>query len=60
MAFLIFFYVIPVLTMIVALILMSRVLWPRELIGEHTTIPQNTLIRSKRKVVCMLICGKHY
>nr|XP_027197087.1 uncharacterized protein LOC113791498 isoform X1 [Dermatophagoides pteronyssinus] len=56
MAFLIFFYVIPVLTMIVALILMSRVLWPRELIGEHTTIPQNTLIRSKRKVVCMLIC----
>ncbi|KAH9516170.1 hypothetical protein DERF_006930 [Dermatophagoides farinae] len=56
MAFLVFFYVIPVLTMVVALALMSRVLWPRELIGEHTTVPQNILIRSKRKVVCILIC----
>ncbi|OTF80077.1 tachykinin receptor-like protein [Euroglyphus maynei] len=48
--------------MIIALALMSRVLWPKELIGEQTTVlPQNTMIRSKRKVVCMLICAcLHY
>lgn len=37
---------------------MSRVLWPGERIGEHTSLPQHALIRSKRKVVFMLICGK--
>lgn len=35
---------------------MARVLWDGTKIGESTQIQQE-MIRSKQKVVCMLICG---
>jgi len=44
------------LTMAIAYFLMARVLWDGTKIGESTQIQQE-MIRSKQKVVCMLICG---
>lgn len=43
--------------MAIAYTLMARVLWGSKQIGE-TTQAQASLVRSKQKVVRMLICGK--
>lgn len=45
--------------MVIALALMSRVLWPGKHIGEQPSTQHRVLIQSKRKVVYMLSCGKH-
>jgi len=44
-------------TMAIAYSLMGRVLWGSQGIGEVTQVQQG-LIRSKQKVIRMLICGQ--
>ena len=55
--FLVLTYLLPLMTMAIAYTLMARVLWGSKQIGE-TTQAQASLVRSKQKVVRMLICGK--
>ena len=52
-------YIVPMLTMAITYSLMGRVLWGSKSIGEITQA-QKQLIRSKQKVVRMLICGKWF
>ncbi|KAH9420516.1 hypothetical protein DERP_000942, partial [Dermatophagoides pteronyssinus] len=53
--FLVLTYLLPLMTMAIAYTLMARVLWGSKQIGE-TTQAQASLVRSKQKVVRMLIC----
>ncbi|KAH7640762.1 hypothetical protein DERF_000423, partial [Dermatophagoides farinae] len=53
--FLVLTYLLPLMTMAIAYTLMARVLWGSKQIGE-TSQAQASLVRSKQKVVRMLIC----
>lgn len=61
-AFLLLTYILPMATMAIAYSLMGRVLWGSQGIGEGNanSIQQQGIIRSKQKVVRMLICGQYW